>query len=434
MKRTSLVIAVMALCVSLAFMPASAFDFTLRVFGNANMDDTIDEQDVEYVRGILDGTKDETELADANYDEVIDEKDIDQIELIINGEERELTVLDLGNRTVTINMPVERVVLASARSLLEFVAVEGGENPFKRIVGWGPDLKAYDRDTYDKYAEKFPEIETIPEVGYHYTGTFSVEKVITLDPDVVLFPFWIANYEGVDDDINKLKEAGIPVIYTDYYINPFENIVPSTLLLGYILDREERAQDIVDFHKEKTNEIYSRIEKIDKPKPKVYLECGWKGPSEYGSTNSKAGYGEMIPRCGGINIAEGLPEESSINPEYLLDENPDVIIISGSYYPDTPDAMRIGYYANSEESRELLKGFTNRSGWDLLDAVKNNRVYGIFVGFSFHINYFAGIQALAKWFYPEEFEDIDPEESLREFHERFLPVDYNGVWMLSLEK
>jgi len=27
---------------------------------------------------------------------------------------------------------------------------------------------------------------------------------------------------------------------------------------------------------------------------------------------------------------------------------------------------------------------------------------------------------------------VTAEESFKEFHERFLPVDYSGVWMMSL--
>lgn len=57
----------------LIIMPAVAADYTLGIFGNANMDDTIDEDDISYVEGIIDGTSEETQLADANYDGTIDE-------------------------------------------------------------------------------------------------------------------------------------------------------------------------------------------------------------------------------------------------------------------------------------------------------------------------------------------------------------------------
>lgn len=48
--------AVMMLCVLLLVMPVGASDYTLGIYGNANMDDVIDEADIAYVEGIIAGT------------------------------------------------------------------------------------------------------------------------------------------------------------------------------------------------------------------------------------------------------------------------------------------------------------------------------------------------------------------------------------------
>ncbi|MHC8391661.1 TroA family protein [Pseudomonas sp. MDT2-39-1] len=47
---------------------------------------------------------------------------------------------------------------------------------------------------------------------------------------------------------------------------------------------------------------------------------------------------------------------------------------------------------------------------------------------------FAAIQQLAKWFHPTLFADLDPDASLRELHERFLPVPYEPGYFVSLDK
>ncbi len=343
----------------------------------------------------------------------------------------QITVTDLAGREVSVTMPVERIVLASARHLHEVAALIG-EDFLTKIVGWGPDLNLYDQDTYLKYEEKFPEIANIPDVGYHYKGTFSVETVISLAPDVVIFPLWMVDQEGVAEDIFRLEKTKVPTIFIDYNKKPFENPVESTLLLGRLLGKQKRAQEIVDFYQEQVNIVSSRLEEIDGPKTTVYVEVGG-GPPEYSNTYGNTGLGAVVVKSGGANIAEGIIEKSGpINPEYLLKTNPDVIILSGSYWPADPDSMRLGYHANAEESRELLRAFTERPGWNTLDAVKNGRVHSSFHGFSFRIYNFAGILAFAKWFYPDEFKDIDPVETFKEFHEKFLPVDYSGVWMLSL--
>ena len=342
----------------------------------------------------------------------------------------EITVTDLAGRTVLVKAPVERVVLGSSRDLHEFAAVAGTDF-IEKIVGWGPDLKRYDKDTYDKFSEKYP-INDIPEVGYYYTEDFSIEKVVSLSPDIVIFPMF--QYDLAKDDLPKFEQAGIPVVFTDFYHEPLENSTKSVALLGKILDKEKRAKEITDFFNEQTNSVYSRIDKINKTKPRVYHEVGWKGPSEYGETYGNIGWGKIMGRAGGDNIAKDSTSQSpTITPEFLLDADPDIIIINGSYWPATPSSMRLGYYADKNSSLTLLQAFLNRPGWDSLKAVQNKEVYSIFCTYDSRIYSFAGLQAMAKWFYPEEFKDLDPEAGVIEFHKRFMPIDYSGVWMLELK-
>ncbi|HNT71947.1 MAG TPA: hypothetical protein PKK92_02680, partial [Methanothrix sp.] len=112
-------------CALLAVMPTTASDYALSIFGNANMDDTIDEGDIEYARGIIEGTNKETELSDADYDGDVDEDDIAQIELIMRGEEKELTLIDMAGRIVTIPRPIERVVSTSLGTTRIIIALDG---------------------------------------------------------------------------------------------------------------------------------------------------------------------------------------------------------------------------------------------------------------------------------------------------------------------
>lgn len=95
MKRlTSLLPFILAASAMLVVVPGFASDYTLGIYGNANMDDIINEEDIAYTEEIIKGTNEETKLADANYDGFIDEDDISQIEDIINGVETEITFED----------------------------------------------------------------------------------------------------------------------------------------------------------------------------------------------------------------------------------------------------------------------------------------------------------------------------------------------------
>lgn len=55
---------------------AGGSDFTLKIYGNANLDDAIDQRDIVYVEGIINGTLEYNDLADANNDGNIGREDI----------------------------------------------------------------------------------------------------------------------------------------------------------------------------------------------------------------------------------------------------------------------------------------------------------------------------------------------------------------------
>lgn len=344
-----------------------------------------------------------------------------------------IILTDLVGRTVSIDLPVDRVVLTFYFE--EYVPVEGGENPFERIVGWSRGYwEGRRQGTWETYTSAFPEINDIPDVGYISKGSFSAEKVISLDPDVVIM--YISDYETAKEDVAKLEIAGIPVIFLDYHAETLEAHNQSTMILGKILGREERAQEIMDFYWDQEEIVTDKLNDIQSAKPTVYVECGNLGPSEYSNTYGKGNmWGGLIDQCRGINIAEGAVEAGKyavISPEYLLKQNPDVIIITGSYWPAVNDSMRLGYGASPEDSRNKLELFSKRPGWENLNAVKNDRVYAVEHGLSRSLHDFVAMQYMAKCLYPEEFSDLDPIENYKEFHERFLPVEFNGTWTMAL--
>ena len=122
-----------------------------------------------------------------------------------------------------------------------------------------------------------------------------------------------------------------------------------------------------------------------------------------------------------------------LNPEFILERNPDIIMIIGSYWPKKPTSMRLGFDTNEAKSQELLKAFTTeRQGWAELKAVQSKNVYSTHHGLPREVYDVAVFEYLAKTFYPEEFKDVDPEGTLKEFYDKFLPFSYGGVWFMHL--
>ncbi|WP_298197983.1 ABC transporter substrate-binding protein [Desulfosporosinus sp.] len=346
----------------------------------------------------------------------------------------QIQVTDLAGREVKIKAPVNKVVLqwsGSGGAFITMMVLEG-KNVHQKIAGWDDGLKINRFDMWTKYSEAIPELDKIPVVGNIDTDTFSVEKVIALKADVLVLPLGLVKKS--QDIINKLEAAGIPTVFIDYHTESVDNHTKSIQLMGKILGKEQRAQELTTYHQEEVNKIYSRLKTINQPKPKVYVECASDSPATYGNSYGNYMWGALVEQCGGDNITKGKFETyAPINPEFLLKANPDIIIMTGSYWPKKPESLRLGFMANQAESQKLLQAFTKRVGWSELKAVKNKQVFAIHHGISREVYDSAVIQYLAKKFYPEEFKDVDPVQSLKEFYKKFMPVELSGIWMMDLQ-
>lgn len=69
----------------------------------------------------------------------------------------------------------------------------------------------------------------------------------------------------------------------------------------------------------------------------------------------------------------------------------------------------------------------NRPGWENIDAISNDRVY-IISTYSHSIHPSVYYSYFAKCIHPELFEDIDPDEIYREWLQKFLGVEFAGLY------
>jgi iron complex transport system substrate-binding protein len=400
MKRIDCGVMVIALCISLAVMPADASDFTLEIFGNANMDDTIDEQDIEYVQAIIDGTNDETDLADANYDGTIDEDDIVQIEQIISGVEKELTLIDSAERVVTVQKPVSRIVLTHPHTLETLRTLDV---PTDLIVGIAQDK--YDRSF-------FPEFSDVPSIGWRWTP--NVEEIVKLRPDVVILYGRGGSQGNLDQVQDVLESSEITVLR--FNCNNVDTYADEIEKLGYVFDKQDEAEEFLDWRDEILNSIKVKVDRIsDEDKPNVYFE--WY--TAYYTSNY--GYIEM---AGGKNIFENV--SGDVNPEAVADRNPDIIVRAA---PWTFDA----YGVDAGDTAELEDTRTEVLSRDILQCVpaveeENVRIIADQLLSGLPVSgcrQFLQLAYQAKWFHPELFEDLDPQAIHQEYLTRFQGLDYD---------
>lgn len=350
---------------------------------------------------------------------------------------KNIEITDVSGQTVTLKKPAERVVVqwsATGGAFLTMAAIEG-KDVAKTIVGIDPYLQKTRTDMWNQFKKDIPELDKIPQIGSVNDKTFDTEKVISLNPDVIFIPLNMKDqYES--DYKPKLDAAGITTIYIDYHAEKLENHQKTIEVIGKALGKEERAKEIKTFYTDHLTKVLDRVKTINKTKPTVYIEAGNEGPEAFGlSYSDKIAWGALATRVGGDLITKDVVKSAEpVNPEFVLDKNPDVILITGSYWPKKASSMRLGYDTDEAHSQELLKAFTTeRKGWDTLKAVNNKKVFSAHHGLPREVYDVAVFEYLAKTFYPEEFSDIDPENTLKEFYDKFLPFTYGGIWFMQLK-
>lgn len=341
-----------------------------------------------------------------------------------------IEVTDMKGRTVTLPSEIDRVVVTF--NMEEYFAV-AGEEGIEQLAGWSHKYWLGRRnDAYEAFTAVYPQLKDIPDVGYN--ADISIEAIISLQPDVVLASSTGANYNALEPAFDNLRAAGIECVFFDFHAQTIEKHTESVKLLGKILGQEERANEIAEFYTDQMAVISERLADLpDEARPRVYMEFSM-GPGQFGNTWSEQMWGALIRECGGTNIAAGMEGASvDIAPEQVISADPEVIIFTCSPREDVSDNVVLGYGADESLAREHLEAYKAREGWTALSAVKENNMGALYHDLSRHIFDFAGAQFLAKQIQPEIFADLDPEANLAEFFERFMPVELDGVWTLSLK-
>ena len=387
---------------------ASADDYVLDIYGNANEDDTIDMRDLTYVKLIFFGKKPETELADAKYDGEINPLDFIQIKLVIVGKEKELTIVDSADRIVTVKKPIERIVSDFGYFTIEPLRVLKVSNVIVGVDSYAIGTNTYDflpsGPNFGIYFEEFMDVQCIG-----WPTSCDMEVVYELKPDAFL-TLPIFRFEKTVEDC---EAAGIPVIGFYYSVASadMETYPEEITKLGYLFDKEEEAAEYRDWYENIFNTINEGVEKIpEEDRPKVYLE-------DHRPYHVYDG-GHRVEVSGGKNIFFERPH-GDVDIEAVMDRDPDIIV------KRAPGGDITGWHVDdTTEIEKVREEIMSRPELQKVTAVKTGEVYvlsGYFASGYFYPGSRNFLQNLywAKWFHselhPEVFEDLDPKAIHQEY-------------------
>lgn len=228
---------------------------------------------------------------------------------------------------------------------------------------------------FDNYPEEVTSIEKIGGMD------FNVEKIISLQPDLVL-----AHASGAhnsEEGLNQLKNAGIPVFVVEDATS-FEQVYKTIETIGTLTGAKDEAATVVEEMKAKVADIKAKASEIAEADQKsVFVEVD---PTLY-TTGKGTFMDEMLAIINAKNIIEeeGWPQ---VSEEAVIEKNPDVIITTYGYY--TPDAVE-----------QVL----SRDGWQDVSAIQTKSVYDVNSDKVTRSGprLVEGVEELAKAIYPDVF-------------------------------
>lgn len=307
----------------------------------------------------------------------------------------EIKIIDDVGREIILEKPLEKVVVASRYN-----------NELIRAIGNIDNVISVDTNTaQDRIYWKQFDPENVIGKGQ---SSLNYEKIIDLAPEALITP----RNSSYLKDIEQLSSAGIKVIVVTGWDN--SNMPKQIEILGKIFNNRKGAEKLIKFYNENLELIKNRVAKV-KNKKTIYWEYGSPFTTAIPGT-SNDGWVSMMRNAGGISIFDDPSiKGKTINPEKILLDDPDIIIktTSGSALKNT------GIYTSpsKEEFSSIAKEMVERDGWKDLKAVKNKDLY-ITTGFcAGGLGKLVGVAYTAKWLYPEELKDVDPDKIFTEWME-----------------
>lgn len=385
---------------------ASSLDYTLKIFGNANMDEDLNNLDVAYVEDILAGKADKTTYADANNDGFVNKADLDQIKSLIDNTASSIIIQDSNDRVVTLPYPIQKIIC-----LWPTIA-----EPIQ-AMGAADKIIAIDDETA-KRTVLFPDISAKPSVGKRAEP--DIEEIVNLDPDFVV------TLAAKDELIKKIEDVGIPVVITSYGTNDyidtnFASGMAESKLLGYLLGVPDKAEEYIQYYGGYLSGVEDKISTLSETdRPEVLYTYDY-SDGKIQSSGGACYVAHMIDFAGGHDITSETPGSwIELDPEFPIKENPQVILYEDVLSRDTQPLIGYGQ-DDSSRIKAVIDEIKVLPGFDSIDAVKDNQVYAMPWGLVSHCSWLATLYQ-AKIYHPELFGDLDVPSIHKKYLEEYLDL------------
>lgn len=241
--------------------------------------------------------------------------------------EKTVTVRDFLGRTVHVPQNPQRIISLAPNmtELLYFLEADA------RLIG------------VTQYCNYPPEAQEKPVMGGFSDQDLNLEVIIAARPDLVL-----ATPTKITPMVEKFDALDIP--FYAFHPTNIPALLDGFVQIGRLTGTTATADSLVRAIKIQITQLQAMYQHT-LPQT-VFVEIS---NAPLMSATNETLVGQMLMLANGLNICGNLTGEYvQINPEFVLEQNPDVIIIA--HMGSTSDDVQ------------------QRPGWDNLDAVRNGRI------------------------------------------------------------
>ncbi len=231
----------------------------LMIYGNANMDNAIDQNDVAKIQELI-SSNSYALVADANMDGKIDSNDVTVIKRLMAGQSTVAYYQDMTDGPTAINYPVTSFMGVHQFTLMPMMAI----GALQYMDGYTIHAAG---QTGATMMEELYDTETNVNTSYNQ---IDVEKLSSLPkkPKVVL------TYSSSLSNENKVEKSGIQMVHLQFGL--FKESMSAVLTFGYLLNLYDNAKEYVQFINDVVEDVDAKVlKKLGSDSDRKSVMCGY---------------------------------------------------------------------------------------------------------------------------------------------------------------
>lgn len=224
-----------------------------------------------------------------------------------------ISVTDIQGNKINIAKPAKRVVCLFDPSV-DVIYMLQAQN---KLVGI-PIETYFDKELYDYYKHIDPRILNKELATPGSNELANLESIIQLSPDLVIAQ------QLPESIISTLQQMNIPIYVAA--ASRYQDIVKEMKDISLLIGKKERGEQLISYLENKIKDLEKVNQQPNEPhKKSVYFT--WANGKIFCTTGRNSMMNDCLDLAGVVNACPTAIDKPNINPETLIEWNPDMIVM-----------------------------------------------------------------------------------------------------------